>query len=199
MQAKKFFSLIAVLLALAFVVQSYAADSSNVAVNIQETHYGVTYYGTFTFLGTGTDSRFSKAFNITGLDLDNAVFTVYGNAVSNIDVDLSYHYSFDRLGRTDVDGVPDSLEFDLFTEVQDTDIQQKGAAAETNVLSDSVGTVAERKFYKRARWLMIEGDGQTGNPTTAQIYWSFYLPKKAQDVIGRMGALGNTGIVKPTN
>jgi len=197
MQARKLFiySVLASLLALAFV-PAQAADSSNVAVSVQETPYSVTYYGTFTFLGTGTESRFSKAFNVEGLDFSNAIFTYFGNAVSNIDADFFYHYAFEP--KTISGG--DSVEAAMFTEIAtDTDVDAAGAAAETHVVSDSIGTAAERVFYKRARWLRIEADGQTGNPTTATVSWRLYLPKEAQDVIGRQAALGSTGFVKPTN
>lgn len=171
-------TLLAAILAFALQVQpARAADSTNIAVRIVETNTTITYYMQFTFLGTGTDSRFTRAINVSELDLTTAQFSFNGNGVGSIDIDLSIHSGAQVEAVTTKDSTGASNTLDLSDLLKVAAVSNRQALGAVVTTHDTLSVVAEVE-HQRAQWFVFEADGQTGNPTTATLSVGFHCIKR---------------------
>jgi len=169
-------TLLAAILAFALQMQpARAADSTNVAVRVVETNTTITFYMQFTFLGTGTDSRFSRAINISELDLSTSQIGFIGSGEANIELDVTFHsgIQFEAITDQDSSGASNTVDLsDLLEASLDADRDSVGSA------TPSFDAIAAAEEVTKAQWLVIEADGQTGNPTTADLSVSLQCFKR---------------------
>lgn len=168
--------LLAAILAFALQVQpARAADSSNVAVRVVETNTTITFYMNFTFLGTGTDSRFSRAINISELDMSLAQFAFKGNGAGSIDIDIHLHTGSQLEAVTTADSTGASNSLELADTIEDTALANRQALGSSTPTLDGIVSTEE---VISGQWLVLEADGQAGNPTTAELSVSLTTIKR---------------------
>jgi len=176
---KLLITLLTVILVFAFGFKRVQAqtDSTNIAVRVVETPTSMSFYIHFTFLGDGTDSRFSRAINVSELDISTAQFTFKGNGVGSIDIDVSLHGGSQLAAVTSNDstGASGTIELDNLLKLAAVTASQ--ALGSTTPTLDPILPAAEEQA--KGQWLVIEADGQTGNPTTALLSVGLYALKRA--------------------
>lgn len=155
---------------LLFTLPLYSADSTNIAVTFAETKLGVLFYGQFTFLGDSSQSRFTKAINLEGLDVANGSIVFYGNGASGIEIDVHMHGSNENYPTID-----DSLTLTQFAE--ETLQSDKDSLGRTTA---TLAVFASGELSDSARYLVIEGDGQIGNALTGTLNFRAYFPKDTE-------------------
>lgn len=174
---------------------TWGADTVNGdSASYVEDEYGYTWYGKVTFAaGNKENDIWSHAFDASDIDLlDNrATIQVWGNAVSNIDVNVFVEGSntlWDTAFvafRTDVGLDAAGAKSGKLAIIGGADI----FAADT-VVSGGKNTqeFLAHDAASHCQYLRLQFDGQTNNPAGAIIYFSVRLPKR---IVGRTSRATN--------
>lgn len=147
-----------VLLMLFYCVSIFAADTTNTAVNIEETEYFVMYYGTATFgVAGGTDDVTTQWMKVDFIDWINSLGTLQ---VWATDIAGTEDYNgFIEFSNTTVGA-------NFFYLATDTDLD----ALAITVKWDTVGVAMAKKIYG-VKYMRLRFDGQTGNPNSLVVNW----------------------------
>lgn len=168
--------LVLAVLTVFYTGEAMAGANHNDTVSVVEYDRLVVFSGTVEFTtDSKEDNEFSRVIAGEFLDWENAVLRVYGNAESNIDVNLfiqggpstdstlfSEVYTqtaFDGLGAATVTA---------WYAMKDTINQAPSAGGDINYFVDPVAY----EPFKR-----LKADGQSSNPAAARIYWYLTVPK----------------------
>lgn len=165
MKFKNIFFVILAILIMAF--NSFAADTTDTAVNWVEGDTWILYYGPATFgAAGGTDNAYTQAFFIGDCNKEYGGISCYAtNVAGTEDVNGIIEYSLEKDGANASFGGAETY--------ADLD------AIATTVVQDTLGINAgEDDMFKHALWARIKFDGQTGNPNSLVMNWQVFLHKK---------------------
>lgn len=149
-----------ILLVLLFSFSAFAADEYNNNVRWVEGETWILYYDTLQFAADSTASHYTKAMDV--INANDAVGSIRAwctDVTGTEDVNISVHYNND-------------LDFTYFTESTIDVIDQVQTSAKVDSLGDD-------DQFKQHRWLVLEADGQTGNPAATICYWFVLVKKRA--------------------
>jgi hypothetical protein len=163
--------LIATLLVL-FLPIVQAANYYNSPVYVIETAETVIFYGTVDMASDPTGNIYTQAFQIDDCNQGYSFLGAYTNAQTNDDVNIHVQYN----KKNAVAG--------------DTAYWKAGLNASGKILDDvhdgvvqcdtvNVTTAVEDKLFNASSWCRFYFAGQTGNPSTTDVYW-FAVFKKSE-------------------
>jgi len=156
------------------VIPTFSADDANNTISVIEGDDQVVFYGVVEFVtADAEDNHTTKAISDDGwLDWENAVFTTYGDATTNYDIDVFF------LGAPTLDL---TYAVATYTQAEFNDIGSATpdvwyAFKDTLGSGNNVMVFTDPSAY--ARFKIVKFDGQSGNPNLQTQYWYLVVPKK---------------------
>ena len=154
-----------------FSYQSFAADTSNVAVSFSETRYSTMYYGVATMgVAGGTDNCTTQWMRADFIDFDYTPGTLQ-------------IWCTDITGTEDINGYIQFSNSTTGTTFKELATDAGLDAISTTVLWDTVGVSMGIKTFG-ATYMRLKLDGQTSSPHSVEVNW-YMLFIKPPELFGK--------------
>lgn len=159
-------------------VSVFAADTTNVAVNKEESPYHVMYYGPATMASDGgTDNCTTQWMRIDFLDLATNPGTIQ-------------IWTGDLVGTEDVNGYIEFSNSDTSSRFIALNTDPDLDAIATTVKIDTVVVALGKRCYG-AKYMRLKFDGQTGNPHSTVVHWYVTFLKPDRPDVKRRADIGD--------